>query len=260
MDLVRSEARKTGTRGGRADFTWDAVKEDERQFYLGNTVAKPLKSRGHVRDHDWYTKTTTFTAPAAVPTPPLPTRPHPTSNTSNSASASAPQEVSKAPASLTHDLQIVRRREKAIMERMIVGRSFADSVRSALTESVGSGVDDEGTRDAAAAAARRAVRKKDVSEKAQRKDMRKRVRELRLVRRAERSKKVGDKAEVERSAPPQDSSESEHCDSKVRAPNDDRRRRRRRERESATRRKRSEWTSTSDSDDFDRDRCRRRLR
>lgn len=261
MDLVGSESRKTGTRGGRSDFTWEAVKEDERQYYLGNTLAAPSKPRlGHKREHDWYTKASTFTS--VIPAPP-----HPTSNTSNSASASAPQDAFMAPASIADDLQIVRKREKAIMERMIVGRSFADAVRSALTESVGSGVDDEGGRDAAAAAARRAVCKKEVVEKAQRKEMRKRVRDLRLVRRTERSRRASERAELERiergseragNAPENVSSESES--ETIRPLHDERRRRRRRERDSATRRKRSEWTSTSDSDDFDRDRCRRRLR
>lgn len=252
MDLVGAESRRTGTRGGRADFTWDTVKDNERQYYLGNSLTKPIKARlGSAREHDWYTKPV---FPFVQPTQPLATP-----NIPKSAPApAAVQSTTPATSTIASDLQAVRRREKAIMERMIDGCSFADAVRSALTESVGSGVDDEGHRDAAAAAARRAVRKREKTEKAQRKEMRRRVRELRRVRRAERSRRTIDKPDID-VRPTQDTSESERENLKNRAIPDDRRRRRR-ERDSATRRKRSDWSSTSDSEDFHRDRSRRRLR
>lgn len=239
MDLVKADSKKAGTRGGRAQFTWESVNNDERQYYLGNSVAKRSNATNSAsrQDFDWYNKP-----------PPA------------SASTSAPQQpvvANTVPENAVNDLQAVRRKEKAMMEQMIVGRSFSDAVRSALTESVGSGVDDEGTRiDAAAAAARRAVRRREKHEKAQRKEMRRRVRELRRVRRAERHKRR-DKQQN----PQHDSSESERESVRSRMQDDTNRRRRRRGRDHATRRKRSEWSSTSDSDDSDGHRSRRqRLR
>lgn len=242
MDLLGAESRKTGTRGGRADFTWDSVKPEERQYYLGNSVAGPSRGR-HARsspDFDWYTKPNSASA---------------------SASASAPTETPTTQLATTADLQLVRRREKEIMEQMIVGRSFSDAVRSALAESIGSGVDDEGGRgDAAAAAARRAVlRRGEKVEKAQRKEMRRRIRELRCMRRAERYRRRDRQQEA--IADHHDSTESERESLRSRMNDEAGRRRRRRGRDNGTRRKRSAWTSSSDSDDSDGHRSRRqRLR
>lgn len=283
MDLLSSETKKTGTRGGRGNFSWDAVNDDERQYYLGNSIAKPLKSRSSsaARDPEWYAKPSMYKPPPRPPSS-VPPPPHPTLNASNLTSASAAADIptgAVAAAAFANDLQVVRRREKAIMERMIVGRSFADAVRSALTESVGSGVDDEGGRDAAAAAARRAVRRREKTERTQRKDMRDRVRELRRIRRAGRTYgattapapvagAAGGKGGGygERSMDQQqqrvmqhDSSESERENWRNRMGTDGRRRRRRRERESMTKKRPSEW-STTDSENSERRRNRRRLR
>lgn len=234
MDLIASESRKTGTRGGRADFSWDTVNRNERQYYLGNSVAIRDNTRTSTTrpEFDWYAK-------------PLSTTGVPCARTSAFANSD-----SCIPArSAADDLQAVRLREKAIMERMIVGKSFSDAVRSALTESVGSGVDDEGTKDdAAAAAARRDVlRRREKSEKAQRKEMRRRARELRRLRRAERYMRRDRQNETQNQQ--HESSESERDNIRSRIDDDVCRRRRRPGRETAPRRKRPEWTSASDSDD-----------
>lgn len=183
------------------------------------------------------------------------------------------------------------------METMTNGLSFADAVRSALTESIGSGVDDEGHGDATAASERRAAirKKRDTSEKLQRKEMRKRICELRRVRHAERVREHTKKQrqseiakvsinnnqlatlQQQRQRRRGSSDDDDDDESEGESVGDDGRpkprrrppsyhecgsrcRRRRRERDSATRRKRSEWSSTSDSDGLYPDRSRRRLR
>lgn len=251
MDLLGAESRKTGTRGGRADFTWDAVKDDERQYYLGNSVAKPHTSRRNASQPEfgWYAKPILSSAPA----------PH-TTTASASASTSVPLDPPSSQGFATaDDLKLVRRREKAIMERMIISNSFSDAVRSALTESIGSGVDDEGSsHDAAATAARLAVRRREKTEKAQRKEVRRRVREQRRIRRAE---KYGRRDKHHQSqSHVYDTSESERESVRSRFQEDHCKRRRRRERDCAPRRKRPEWSS-SENDDPDCHRIRRqRLR
>lgn len=234
MDLIASESRKTGTRGGRADFSWDTVNKNERQYYLGNSIAGRDNTRASATrpDFDWYAKP--FTTPAVPHAPTV---------------APASNDSCVTVRSAADDLQAVRRKEKAIMEKMIVGRSFSDAVRSALTESVGNGVDDEGTKsDAVAAAARKDVlRRKEKSEKAQRKEMRKRARELRRLRRAERYTRRDRQNESQDQQ--HESSESERGNIRNRIDYDVSRRRRRPGRETAPSRKRPEWTIASDSDD-----------
>lgn len=239
MDLLNSETRKAGTRGGRGEFTWDAVKPEERQYYLGNSISNPTATRHHrfSPEKDWYSKPQSNSAPAPT-------------------SASVPTATPAVQLATTPDLQLVRQREKAIMEQMIVGRSFSEAVRSALAETVASGVDDDCERGDAAATARRAVLSRgEKTEKAQRKEMRRRVRELRRSRRAERDRKRD--AELQARTVHQDSSESERESLRCRMNDEADRRRRRRGRDNVTRRKRSAWTSSSGSDDSDGHRARR---
>lgn len=261
MDLVSSEARKTGTRGGRSHFTWESVGNNERQYYLGNSVAKPpANRRGSQPDFGWYSK------PSTAPSAPLQstTPPSATTATTDPTAAVAPahSEPGALPpvANLSEDLEIVRRRENAIMEQMVVGRSFSEAVRSALSESAGSGVDDEASHEETGAeAARRSVRKGEKADKAQRKEVRRRVRELRRVRRTEKYQKRDKHHDAIVSNP--DSSESERESIRNKQQEEASRRRRHRGRENHNRRKRREWSSTSDSDDPDRHRSRRqRLR
>lgn len=253
MDLVGSESRKSGTRGGRADFTWESVKDDERQYYLGNSIAKPLNSLRNAGqpEIDWYSK------PKAHPPSELPRLTSAGASASNSVIPERSTLCEANNGKSENDLDAVRRRERAIMGRMIVGKSFSDAVRSALSDSAGSGVDDEGSRDAttAAAAERHAVRRREKTEKAQRKEARRRIRELRRMKQAEKHRRW-DKHHTA-----QYSSESERESIHSRMQEDAGRRRRRREKDSARGKKRSGWTSTSDSDDPDRHRLRRqRLR
>lgn len=233
MDLVGAEGRRGGTRGGRSDFKWDSVRPQEREFYLGNSVAQPaggVGKRAGTRSFNW------FATPAANENP----------HAARDAAAK--------------DLARVRRTEKRAMELALAGTSFSEAVRSALAESGDSGVDDEAGRgDSASGEARRASRSTaEKAEKAQRKEARRRTRELRRVRRAERQKDRENNQEVAQ-AHRHDSSESERESLRSRFHDEPCRRRRRRERESATRRKRSDWASSSDLDDAGKH-CHRRPR
>ena len=59
-----SDESRPGSRGGKDQFSWDAIREDKRRaYYLGNSLKVPY-SRGDTRPSDWYltssTSTTTF--------------------------------------------------------------------------------------------------------------------------------------------------------------------------------------------------------
>lgn len=235
MDLVGSEARKTGTRGGRGAFTWDAVSSQERHYYLGNSVRVPATSRGG--DAQWYARARASSAarPSRSPT-------------------------DEAEADVEAEADAVRRREQAIVGQVLVGRSFSDAVREALAETVEA--DAERGEESGAAARRAARRTRDRAEKAQRKEMRRRARELRQARRLdrqrrrERSQGAGSVADAVR----RDSTESERESARCRWEDEVSRRRRRRGRPAASRRKRNEWLDTSDSQDSDARRYARRQR
>lgn len=234
MDLVGAESRKSGTRGGRGDFSWEAVREEERSYYLGASVGKPVKSRRGGSDGDWYLKPTSApnTVGTTPPIPPPSRQKHAQAPVTPSAKVTpltrhVAQTYGEVEAGAEAELEgdgegqeeadVVRRREKAIMARMLNGRAstFAEAVRSALTESVGSAVGVEDAEDGVVSGAgvnsggsvepsgpgntslpvgaprRDARMEADLREKrdrAARKEMRRRIRESRLARRVERSR------------------------------------------------------------------------
>lgn len=214
MDLVGAESKRGGTRGGRNTFTWDSVKKDEREYYLGNSVAGVT--------HRW----------------------------------EQPKNTSEDRTSYTQELYTVRRREKAMMDAALEGRSFADAVRSALAESGDGGVDDEGgSAREVTTERRRTMSKQERAEKAQRKLMRRQKREMRRRRRAERHRRRAlRQSDVEAQY---DSSESERESVRNRVQDDRDKPRKRKERVAATKRKRSDWLSSSDAYDSEGERTRR---
>lgn len=61
MDLVGTTARRTGSRGGRDQFSWSTVAAADaadRSHYLGASVKAPPRRRGDAADADpsWYTR------------------------------------------------------------------------------------------------------------------------------------------------------------------------------------------------------------
>lgn len=233
-DLVNAESRKKGTRGGRANFKWDEVQNNDKSYYLGNSIAKPTQSRGSAsnRKHDWYNQPV---SPATVPAEP-----------------SKPRQSMEE---RIDDLQLVRNHEKAIMEHVLVGRSFPDAVRSALNEGHPTDIDDND--DPNAAAARRAARERRKSEKARRKQLRDQIRLQRRIRR--------EKPQLEQNSR-RIAYTSRHCtsesDVETQRPryDDVARRRRRQGSENKLRRKRNEYSSSSESDTTKRRIRRQRLR
>lgn len=235
-DLVGAESRKSGTRGGRADFSWDSVRDDEKSYYLGNSLATlPSSIRSAVnRDPSWYSK--------------------PANSAALASSATTRPSVEQVQHSLD-DLQLVREREKAIMERVLLGRSFSDAVRSALNDGDASGIDDDHNSDACEA--RRAARKRRKIEKAERKEVRRRLRQERRMKREIHHRRHSARQDTQTSKLYTSESEVEGHRSRY---DDFSHRRRRRERESTMCRKRNEYGSSSESGSGTRPTRRPRLR
>lgn len=248
MDLVGAEGRRGGTRGGRGEFKWEAVAPEERGFYLGNSSAQgvgnsslPPSARRRAAaagPGDWYARVperapvssagvSDGKPPAAAPLVSSPgIRPASEQGTVAKSSDPSGTTVGGGPSSarkVVGDVDAVRRRESAMLDAALGGRSFSDAVRAALTESVASGVDDEpdsgfGRGDVENGGERMSVvmSREQREAKAMRKLERARRREERLLRRAKR----------------RDSSESERESIRSRRCEESDRRRRRRERES----------------------------
>lgn len=248
MDLVGAESRRGGTRGGRAQFSWDDVNPEERSYYLGNSTVQTAQQgasgsrRGASAPRDWYAR-----APPAQHAP------------SQAEAGPLSGRISEG----QKEIEAVRRREQAMLDAAVGGRSFSEAVRAALAESVASGVDDEpdSAAEVAKASAESKLRKSSApeslsreerAEKAKRKEFRARKREERRLRRARR----------------RDSSESERESLRSRQYQEHDRRRRRRERESdreeenrrSTRRPRSEDDAEDTGDSESVRRARRRQR
>lgn len=155
MDLVGAESRRSGTRGGRSLFSWDDVRPEERSYYLGNSTAA-AQSR-HARrglestPADWYARPATRSGVARLAEPAVSCaedRRHrvgtviPTNGMDSASNAQSKiptvtnAKLVKDQNNNAEDLDVVRRRERAMLDAALCGKSFSEAVRAALSETV----------------------------------------------------------------------------------------------------------------------------
>jgi len=157
MDLVGSEGRRGGTRGGRDQFNWEDVKSDkDRENYLGHSVKAGVGRWQDGRDVFWYAEDTRARMTAEV------------------------SGDSSGVGKLTKEVEEIRRRERRLVEAMArkPNATLSEVVKQEMLLRVTGEKDTEAGDD---------ENLREHEERKRRKQERKRIREERARRRAERA-------------------------------------------------------------------------